>query len=73
MRAITPSNARSSYCAPHTFPVGGDAPGIMRRAGGLLTHVHVAEIFDHTGESAEHCSARSASASGNRERNDHGQ
>jgi myo-inositol catabolism protein IolH len=39
------------YCAPHTFHQGGDLAGVMRHAGPLLTHVHVADSFDHRGSS----------------------
>jgi myo-inositol catabolism protein IolH len=39
------------YCAPHTFHQGNDAPGIIEKAGELLTMVHVADSFDHTGSS----------------------
>jgi len=39
------------YCAPHTFHQGGDITGIMEYAGDLLTHVHVADSFDHRGSS----------------------
>ena len=39
------------YCAPHTFHQGNDAPGIIEKAGDLLTYVHVADSFDHTGSS----------------------
>jgi myo-inositol catabolism protein IolH len=39
------------YCAPHTFHQGGDLAGIMRYAGPLLTHLHVADSFDHRGSS----------------------
>jgi myo-inositol catabolism protein IolH len=35
------------YCAPHTFHMGGDLVGIMAHAGPLLTHVHVADSYDH--------------------------
>ncbi|MGB3764017.1 MAG: sugar phosphate isomerase/epimerase [Ornithinimicrobium sp.] len=37
------------YCAPHTFHQGNDCDGIMDAAGDLLTMVHVADSFDHTG------------------------
>ena len=37
------------YCAPHTFHMGGDMTGIMEYAGDLLTHLHIADSFDHTG------------------------
>jgi myo-inositol catabolism protein IolH len=39
------------YCAPHTFHMGGDLAGIMEYAGDLLTHVHVADSFDHRASS----------------------
>jgi myo-inositol catabolism protein IolH len=39
------------YCAPHTFHQGGDMAGIMRHAGPLLTHLHVADSFDHRASS----------------------
>jgi len=39
------------YCAPHTFHIGNDAPGIINYAGDLLTHVHLADAFDHTASS----------------------
>src|SRR5215204_1791070 len=34
------------YCAPHTFHQGGDMAEIMRDAGPLLTHLHIADSFD---------------------------
>ncbi|MEX1124128.1 MAG: sugar phosphate isomerase/epimerase [Acidimicrobiia bacterium] len=33
------------YCVPHTFHMGGDIAGMVRYAGDLLTHVHVADTF----------------------------
>lgn len=39
------------YCAPHTFHQGGDIAGILRYAGPRLTHLHLADSFDHTGSS----------------------
>jgi myo-inositol catabolism protein IolH len=39
------------YCAPHTFHQGGDLAGVMRYAGPLLTQLHLADSFDHTGSS----------------------
>jgi myo-inositol catabolism protein IolH len=39
------------YCAPHTFHMGGDLEGIMRDAGPLLTHLHIADSFDHRASS----------------------
>jgi myo-inositol catabolism protein IolH len=39
------------YCAPHTFHQGGDLADVMRYAGPLLTHLHIADTFDHTGSS----------------------
>jgi myo-inositol catabolism protein IolH len=39
------------YCAPHTFHMGGDIAGVMEYAGDLLTHLHVADSFDHRASS----------------------
>jgi myo-inositol catabolism protein IolH len=39
------------YCAPHTFHMGGDLAGILDYAGDLLTHLHVADSFDHRASS----------------------
>ena len=39
------------YCAPHTFHQGGDLADVMRYAGPLLTQLHLADSFDHTGSS----------------------
>jgi myo-inositol catabolism protein IolH len=39
------------YCAPHTFHQGGDIAGVMRYAGPLLTHLHIADSFDHRASS----------------------
>lgn len=39
------------YCAPHTFHQGGDIEGIIKYAGPLLTHVHIADSFDHRASS----------------------
>jgi myo-inositol catabolism protein IolH len=39
------------YCAPHTFHMGGDISGVMEYAGDLLTHLHVADSYDHRGSS----------------------
>lgn len=39
------------YCAPHTFHMGGNMVEIMEYAGSLLTHLHIADSFDHTASS----------------------
>lgn len=46
IRGIDSPNVTFEYCAPHTFHQGGDVAGILRYAGDLLTHVHVADSFD---------------------------
>lgn len=46
IRGINHPLVSFSYCAPHTFHMGGDIAGIMEYAGDLLTHVHVADTFD---------------------------
>ncbi len=39
------------HCAPHTFHMGDNMTKIMEYAGPLLTHVHVADSFDHRASS----------------------
>jgi myo-inositol catabolism protein IolH len=39
------------YCTPHTFHQGGNLVEIMEYAGDLLTHVHLADCFDHRASS----------------------
>ena len=51
IRGINSPNVTFEYCAPHTFHQGGDITGIMEYAGDLLTHLHVADSFDHTASS----------------------
>lgn len=53
VRGINSSHVSFLYCAPHTFHMGNDARGIMAYAGDLLTHVHVADTFDHTASSGK--------------------
>jgi myo-inositol catabolism protein IolH len=51
VRAINAPQVSFLYCAPHTFHQGGDITGVMEYAGDLLTHLHVADSFDHRGSS----------------------
>ena len=51
IRAIDSPLVSFLYCAPHTFHMGGDLSGIMEYAGDLLTHLHLADSFDHRGSS----------------------
>ena len=51
VRGINSPAVTFLYCAPHTFHQGGDVAGILRHAGPLLTHVHVADSFDHRASS----------------------
>lgn len=51
VRAINSRHVSFLYCAPYTFHMGGDLRGIMEYAGPLLTHVHVADSFDHRASS----------------------
>ncbi len=39
------------YCCPHTFHMGGNMVEIMSYAGDLMTQLHLADSFDHTGSS----------------------
>jgi myo-inositol catabolism protein IolH len=51
VRGIDSPTVSFLYCAPHTFHMGGDLSGVMEYAGDLLTHLHVADSFDHRGSS----------------------
>lgn len=51
IRGIDSNLVSFLYCAPHTFHQGGDIAGIMRYAGAMLTHVHMADSFDHRASS----------------------
>jgi myo-inositol catabolism protein IolH len=51
IRGINSPNVTFLFCAPHLFHIGGDVPGIMEYAGDLLTHLHLADTFDHTASS----------------------
>jgi myo-inositol catabolism protein IolH len=51
IRGINSRNVSFLYCAPHTFHMGGQVAATMEYAGDLLTHLHVADSFDHTASS----------------------
>ncbi len=51
IRGIDSPQVSYLYCAPHTFHLGGDGAGNISYAGDLLTHVHLADSFDHRGSS----------------------
>jgi myo-inositol catabolism protein IolH len=51
VRAINSDLVSFLYCAPHTFHQGGDLAAVIRDAGPLLTQLHLADSFDHTGSS----------------------
>jgi myo-inositol catabolism protein IolH len=51
IRGINSPNVSFLFCAPHLFHMGGDISGIMEYAGDLLTHLHIADTFDHTASS----------------------
>ncbi len=51
VRGINSSLVSFLYCTPHTFHQGGNMVEIMEYAGSLLTHVHLADCFDHRASS----------------------
>jgi myo-inositol catabolism protein IolH len=51
VRAINSPFVSFLYCAPHTFHMGGNLVEIMDDAGPLMTHLHLADSFDHTASS----------------------
>ena len=51
IRGINSPYVSFLYCAPHTFHMGGNMVEIMEYAGDLMTQLHLADSFDHTGSS----------------------
>ncbi len=51
IRTLASKNVRYLYCAPHTFHLGGDMEAMLRKAGPVLGHVHVADTMDHRASS----------------------
>ena len=51
VRGINSSLVSFLYCAPHTFHMGGNMAEIMEYAGPQMTHLHLADAFDHTASS----------------------
>ncbi|MEV4644508.1 sugar phosphate isomerase/epimerase [Saccharopolyspora sp. NPDC049357] len=56
VRAINEPWVNYLYCAPHTFHLSGedtgaDIPAMLRYAGDKLTHVHIADTFNHKASS----------------------
>ncbi|RVX40963.1 myo-inositol catabolism protein IolH [Nonomuraea polychroma] len=51
IRGIDSPHVSFLYCAPHTFHMGGNMVEIMEYAGPLMTHLHLADAFDHTASS----------------------
>ncbi len=55
VRGINSDLVSFLYCAPHTFHMNAGGPGgireVMEHAGSTLTHLHVADSFDHRGSS----------------------
>lgn len=51
VRAVDSPLISYIYCAPHTFHMGGDVAAMVRYAGPLLTHVHLADTLDHRASS----------------------
>ncbi|HVQ95051.1 MAG TPA: sugar phosphate isomerase/epimerase family protein [Mycobacteriales bacterium] len=51
VRGINSPNVSFLYCAPHTFHMGGNMVEIMEYAGPTMTHLHLADSFNHTASS----------------------
>jgi myo-inositol catabolism protein IolH len=51
VRGINSPAVSFLYCAPHTFHQGGDLAGILAYGGALVTHLHIADTFDHRASS----------------------
>jgi myo-inositol catabolism protein IolH len=51
VRGINSPRVRYLFCAPHTFHLGDDVAAMLRYAGPLLAHVHIADSFNHRASS----------------------
>lgn len=51
IRGIDSPSVSYLFCAPHTFHLGGDIVSNIRRAGSLVSQVHLADSFDHRASS----------------------
>lgn len=47
IRGVDSAVLKYLYCAPHTFYLGDDVGAMVRQAGHLLHHVHVADTYNH--------------------------
>lgn len=47
VRAIGSAHVGYLYCLPHTFHMGGQIAEMLRDSADVLTHVHLADTFDH--------------------------
>jgi myo-inositol catabolism protein IolH len=47
IRGLGSAHIRYLFCAPHCFHLGTDLAGMLRYAAPVLTHVHVADSFNH--------------------------
>ncbi|MDE1948148.1 MAG: sugar phosphate isomerase/epimerase [Burkholderiales bacterium] len=51
IRVIDSPRVRFLYCAPHTYYFGDDMAAMIRDAGPVLAHVHVADTMNHKASS----------------------
>lgn len=51
VRGIDSAAVGYLYCVPHTFHLGSDIASMIAYAAPVLTHVHVADVFDHRASS----------------------
>ena len=51
LKMIGSKNVKFLYCAPHTFYFGADMGAMIRQAGDMIAHVHVADSYNHKGSS----------------------
>jgi myo-inositol catabolism protein IolH len=51
VRGVGSERLRYLYCAPHTFHLGDDAAAMVRYAAPVLSHVHVADSYNHKASS----------------------
>ena len=51
VRGVDSKHLRYLYCAPHTFHLGDDAAEMVAYAAPVLSHVHIADSYNHKASS----------------------
>ncbi|WP_434647545.1 sugar phosphate isomerase/epimerase family protein [Pseudomonas sp. D1-2] len=51
LKTVGSDNVKFLYCAPHTFYFGDDMQAMIAEAGSMISHVHIADTYNHKASS----------------------